>query len=101
MKYSINPKSKVETVETDLGRGLSFYDDRGAPIGTYYSSVEGSEDSIAKRLLIANEAGYLTRGKRAQFERILQRSALAATQPAEEGKLETIIFTIPQRREAA
>lgn len=70
MNYNFESKARIEK---ERDGALSFYDDRGQRIGTVH---QGEADSLARvyhNLRDAHEAGYLTAGKYAQFERIFRK----------------------------
>lgn len=87
MTYNFESKARIE--KGDDG-SLSFYDDRGAKVG---SVIKGDSESLARtyhNLRDAYEAGHLTPGKYEQFERIFRKrlgyEPLASELPALEAR---------------
>lgn len=100
---STNPS--LERMEKAEDR-LSFYDGRGARIGTYNPQTEGSAEQVITRLNCAYEGGYLTRPKCAQYTNIIQRKEALAKKAREAnsgfekmiGQLENIRKTAEEKR---
>lgn len=73
---------------------LSFYDGRGARIGTYDPQTEGSAKRIVTQLRCAREVGYLTKAKCKQYIDMIQ------TREADKG-FENIIKQLEDIRKTA